>query len=55
MKDALIEESRVEVPQQDTWKIPYMNKLLGSRLKAHYDGNTEEVELLDMLICSLVS
>ena len=44
-----------EVPSQDEWRAPYLQKLLEARLVAHYRAEEEEEEKLQGLIRSLVS
>ena len=44
-------EKMVEVPEQDMWRIPYLERLLEERGEAHYQmGNTNELTgLIDSL------
>ena len=51
---ALEEADRREVPEQDRWRLPYLEKLLTLRLQAFYSGEKEEVKRLQSLINSLV-
>ena len=54
MKEALTRAERTVVPARDAWRIPYLAKLLESRLQAYYLGNEEEDIRLTSLINSLV-
>ena len=42
---------KVLVPQQDSWRVPYLEKLLAMRLQAYYSGDKtgEEATGLDLL------
>ena len=51
---ALEEADRREVPEQDRWRLPYLEKLLTLRLHASYSGEKEEVKRVQSLINSLV-
>ena len=42
------------IPQQDSWRVPYLGKLLAARLKTHYAAESEEEQRLQSLIDSLV-
>jgi hypothetical protein len=55
LRAALEAADRVEVPQLDGWRVPYLQKLLAARLQAHYDGDKEEEKRLQDLVNSLVS
>ena len=54
LHDALVAADRAPVPQQDSWRIPYLGKLLAARLQAHYSAEAEEEQRLQSLIDSLV-
>ena len=54
LASALEEADRREVPEQDRWRLPYLEKLLTLRLQAFYSGEKEEVKRLQSLINSLV-
>ena len=54
LRAALDAADKVEVPQQDSWRVPYLRKLLGQRLQAHYAADKREEERLQDLIGSLV-
>ena len=54
MLQELNKNELIEVPEQDTWRIPYLRKLLAERLSAHYKGDAEEEDRLKELINSLV-
>ena len=45
---------RREVPEEDSWRSVYLQKLVGCRVEAHYGADLEEVARLDGLIKSLV-
>lgn len=45
---------RREVPEADSWRPVYLQKLLGCRVEAHYRADLEEVARLDGLLESLV-
>ena len=51
---ALEAADRRKVPERDKWRLPYLEKLLASRLLAFYSGEKEEVKRLQTLINSLV-
>ena len=46
--------NRALVPQQDSWRLPYLRKLLAACLQAHYATDSEEEERLQSLMDSLV-
>ena len=54
LRAALEVADQAPVPQQDSWRAPYLEKLLAARLRAHYEANTEEEQRLQGLINSLV-
>ena len=47
----ILGEKLAEVPQQDWWRISYLEKLLTERSEKHYsmDDTTELTELIDTL------
>ena len=55
LRSALDRAVRRDVPVQDTWRAPYLQKLLASRLQAHYLADQKEVMRLEALINSLVA
>ena len=55
LRSALDRAVRKEVPDQDSWRVPYLQKLLTWRLQAHYTADQGEFERLEGLINSLVS
>ena len=54
IQTALSNADIVEVPEQDTWRVIYLQQLLTQRLEAHYTCEREEEERLTTLINSLV-
>ena len=54
LQAALQAADRAPVPQQDSWRVPYLGKLLAARLQAHYAAESEEEQRLKSLIDSLV-
>ncbi len=54
LRTALEAADRAPVPQQDSWRVPALRKLLAARLAAHYAGDKEEEGRLQSLIDSLV-
>ena len=54
IQTALSKADIVEIPEQDTWRVIYLQQLLTQRLEAHYTCKTEEEERLATLINSLV-
>ena len=54
LKEALVTEELVEVPQVDSWRLPYLCTLLGQRKEAATKALEEEEKRLDYLIQSLV-
>ena len=54
LRAALEAADRASVPQQDSWRAPYLQKLLAARLEAHYTADKEEEKRLQSLIASLV-
>ena len=55
LRDVLVAQEAVEVPAQDTWRVPYLCSLLSQRGEAKVLGLEELVEELTDLINSLVS
>ena len=54
LRAALEAADRVPVPQQETWRAPYLEKLLSARLQAYYSADTVEEKRLQEMISSLV-
>ena len=54
MKLRLKHTCRIQVPENDKWRLPYLGKLLNARLWAHYSCNDEQEEILTQLIESLI-
>jgi hypothetical protein len=54
LRAALEAADRAPVPQQDSWRVPCLQKLLAARLQAHYAGDQEEEKRLQSLVNSLV-
>ena len=54
IRQALVSEERVEVQQQDEWRIPYLCSLLTQRRQAHSQGMEDREMYLTELIESLV-
>jgi hypothetical protein len=54
LRAALKAADRAEVPEQDSWRGPALQKLLAARLEAHYTADREEEKRLQGLINSLV-
>ena len=54
LRAALEAANKAPVPQQDSWRVPYLGKLLAARLQAHYAADSEEEQRLQSLIDSLV-
>ena len=55
LRDVLVAEEAVEVPAQDTWRVPYLYSLLSQRGEAKILASEELVEELTDLINSLVA
>ena len=51
---ALKKQARVNVPDQDGWRVPYLRKLLSERLRAHYSSDQQEEKRIQSLIDLLV-
>jgi hypothetical protein len=51
---ALEKADKRDVPEQDRWRLPYLQKLLAARLQAHYAADKVEVKRIQELINSLV-
>ena len=43
-----------DIPEEDSWRVPYLSKLLDARIAAHYHADLEEEHELTSLINSLV-
>lgn len=54
LRAALLEAERVDTPDSDAWRIPFLEKLLEEKLSHFYSGNKEEEERVKTLIDSLV-
>ena len=54
MKRMLKREEVISIRDDDVWRLPYVRKLLGERLMAHYEHEVEKEERLQILINSLV-
>ena len=54
LRAALLAADRVEVPEGDEWRVPYLWRLLAERLQAHYAADTVTEKGLQVLIDSLV-
>ena len=54
LQAALLAKERVEVPDRDKWRVPYLERLLAERLQAYYIADTLAEEQLTVLINSLV-
>jgi hypothetical protein len=54
LRAALLAADRVEVPESDVWRVPYLWRLLAKRLQAHYTADTATEKGLQALIDSLV-
>ena len=54
MRTALRKADLVEVPEQEAWRVSYLQRLLSQRLEAHYRNEKEEEDRLCELINSLV-
>ena len=53
VKEALVANEAVAVPDQDRWRIPYLIRLLSERSQAYFDGRDEDVQTLSSYIDSL--
>ena len=53
VRRAIKERETVEVPPEDAWRVPYLQKLLEQRLKHHYKGEKEEETKVQSYINSL--
>ena len=53
LKQKLVLSEMVEVPEQDTWRIMYLDKLLKERQAHYYQGSDDEVQRVSGLIESL--
>ena len=54
LKAALVAGELVEVPQEDSWRLPYLRSLLSQRREAHNLAVEDEEKRLTDLINSLV-
>ena len=55
LKSAIFQAVKAEVPDQDTWRLPYLTTLLERRSEAYYNDDKDIFDYLHDLICSLVS
>ena len=53
--DPWVKATRREVPELDFWRPVLLQKLLSTRLEAHYSADKEEEERIATLITSLVT
>ena len=54
LKDALQRAEIADVPESDSWRLPYLQQLLSQKMESYYRGDQEEEERLGDLINSLV-
>jgi hypothetical protein len=54
LRAALLAADRVEVPERDEWRVPYLWRLLAERLQAHYAADSAAEKGLQVIIDSLV-
>ena len=54
IKERLINDEKAKVDREDVWRVDYLNKLLETRIQAHYDGYEDTKDNLTKLINSLV-
>ena len=52
---ALEAADRRKIPESDSWRPPFLQKLLTERLEAYYTGEEDEEKRLQGLIQSLVT
>ena len=53
LREAIRSKEMVQVGNQEQWRIPYLNKLLGQRQELFYLGLDQEKARVDELIDSL--
>ena len=53
VRKSLSERETVTVPPGDTWRVPYLAKLLETRQQLYYMGKEDELELCQKIIESL--
>ena len=53
LKEELVKREKVDIPDQDKWRVGYLATLLERRQVAHYQGLEEEEKNLDELLDSL--
>ena len=54
MTEILRSKTTRDIPEEDSWRVPYLSKLLDARIAAHYHADLEEEHELTSLINSLV-
>ena len=54
MKAKLRQECQTGVPQNDQWRLSYLQKLLNARIEAYFNCDDEQEEILSKLIESLI-
>ena len=54
IKERLMNDEQAKVDREDVWRVDYLNKLLETRIQAHYDGYEDTKDNLTKLINSLV-
>ena len=54
LRAVLLDKARVVVPDQDKWRVPYLERLLAERLQAYYTADTLAEEKLTALINPIV-
>ena len=54
LRAALEVADQAPVPQQDSWRVPALVKLLNARIQAHYEADSEEEHRLQGLIDAIV-
>ena len=52
-RKAIKEKETVAVPLEDSWRVPYLRKLLEQRLQHHYRADKENKDRVQTLIDSL--
>ena len=53
VRKAVKEKETVAVPPEDSWRVPYLRKLLEQRLEHHYRADKENEDRVQQLIDSL--
>ena len=54
MTEILRSNTTRDIPEEDSWRVPYLSKLLDNRIAAHYHADLEQEHELTSLINSLV-